>query len=122
MANTTATPMALLQDDYKQKLSNGLQSHELESVELTVYWKQENMAQRARYFQGLINRDVEAFVDVVIHRALNQQGGRMFKPTDKDHLLKSVDPDVIMEMANAILGSSDDDGSGEQELEEATKN
>lgn len=112
-------PLAILQDDYKQKLSNGLSSYTVESIGLTVYWKQENMAQRSKYFAGLLNRDMEAFVDVVLHRALNEKGGRMFKPADRDVLLKQTDPDVVVEIANSILGSGEE---AEDAIEEASKN
>ena len=121
--NKPQSVLAQMQADYKEKLSNGLQSHEMETMQgVTVYWKQENMAQRSRYYSGLLNREIEAFVDVVVHRALNAQGVRMFKPQDRDMLLKTVDPDVIMEMSNAILGSSEDDTGADKEFEEAAKN
>lgn len=112
--------LAAMQDDYKAKLSNALKSHDMKTLEgVTVYWRQENMAQRSRYYSGLLTRDIEAFVDVILHRALNAQGGRLFKPEQREQILKGTDPDVIMEMANAIL--ADAEGS-EKEFEEAAKN
>lgn len=119
-SNKPVNVLEAMKADYKTKLSNSLESHDMETLPgVTVYWKQENMAQKSRYYSGLLNRDIEAYVDVCLHRALTQQGGRMFKPTERDVLLKQTDPNVIMEMGNAILNGSPD---GDKEFEEAAKN
>lgn len=118
MSDKKQSVIATLQDDYKKKLSASMKSHEVSDLGITIYWKPENMAQRARYYSGLLKSDISAFVDVVIHRALNVQGGRMFKEADKNVLLKEVDPEILMEMANAILSNDEAD----QDYNEAAKN
>ena len=85
--------------------------------EITVFFKSHASAyQTDKYLPLLSQSKIEGYVELIITRALDAQGGRLFAPKDKVTLMRDVDPDFLTEVGNAILGV-DDEGAAEIEKE-----
>ena len=88
----------------------GMNSIEVEEWETTVYWKVGglNFAQQSKVIElQQANKGAEALVEMLIIRALNEDGKKMFKPAEKTILMNSVDPAVILKIITA-MGEDDD--------------
>ena len=93
-----------------------LNSGELQSMEVpewgtTVYWKQGglNFAQQSKVIE-LTNagKTAEALVEMLILRAIDADGKKMFKPVEKTEIMREVDPNVILKIVTA-MGEGDED-------------
>lgn len=99
-----------------KKHFHSLNSGELDSLEVsewgtTVYWKKGglNFAQQSKVIE-LTNagKTAEALVEMLILRAIDADGKKMFKPVEKTEIMREVDPNVILKIVTA-MGAGDDD-------------
>ena len=92
------------------KIANkGMESLEVPEWETTVYWKVGglNFASQSKILeQQQAGKTAEALVDMLIMRALDEDGKRMFKQGEKVILMNNVDPNVILKIVTA-MGQSD---------------
>lgn len=83
-----------------------------------VYWKIGglNFAQQSKVIE-LQNqgKSADALVEMMIMRALDSEGKRMFKLAEKTELMREVDPNVILKVVTA-MGESETDVSGEDPI------
>lgn len=90
--------------------SGELQSLEVPEWETTVYWKIGglNFAQQSKVIE-LTNagKTAEALVEMLILRALDSDGKKMFKPVEKTEIMREVDPNIILKIVTA-MGEDDD--------------
>jgi hypothetical protein len=90
--------------------SGDLQSLEVPEWETTVYWKVGglNFAQQSKVIE-LTNagKTAEALVEMLILRALDSDGKKMFKPVEKTEIMREVDPNIILKIVTA-MGEDDD--------------
>ena len=102
---------------------HSLNTGEMDSIEVpewqtTVYWKKGglNFAQQNKIIE-LTNagKTAEALVEMLILRALDEEGKRMFKPVEKTEIMREVDPNIILKIVTA-MGSGDDAITGEDAL------
>lgn len=98
-----------------KKHFHSLNSGDLESIEVsewgtTVYWKKGglNFAQQSKIIE-LTNqgKTAEALVEMLILRAIDSDGKKMFKPVEKTEIMREVDPNVILKIVTA-MGEDDD--------------
>ena len=98
-----------------KKHFHSLNSGDLESIEvsewgMTVYWKKGglNFAQQSKIIE-LTNqgKTAEALVEMLILRAIDSDGKKMFKPVEKTEIMREVDPNVILKIVTA-MGEDDD--------------
>lgn len=66
-----------------------------------------NVTQSDKYIPLMQQNKTEGYVELVITRALNEDGSKMFLPKDKSSLMRDVDPDFIVDLGNKILGVDD---------------
>ena len=85
----------------------------------TVYYKnksafKDQSAIMQLHQQGKV---VEALVETIIVKALNQDGTKMFQPAERVVLLNQVDPEVLVKIATELNKVEDD-----YDLDETVKN
>lgn len=92
---------------FKTKLTDKLESIEVPEWETTVYFKGSATLKQTEEVVALHreNKVAEALAAVLISRALNEDGTKMFTIADKFDLMNSVDPEVITTVASHILNS-----------------
>lgn len=92
------------------KIANkGMDSIEVPEWDTTIYWKIGglNFASQSKILeQQQAGKTAEALVDMLIMRALNEEGKKLFKPAEKTIIMNSVDPNVILKIVTA-MGQSD---------------
>lgn len=71
--------------------------------DVTIHAKPLNMREKAQIFKGVADNDLKALVDVLILKATDADGNRLFSAEDKHPLLRKADPDVIARVATEIL-------------------
>ena len=106
---------------FREKLAGELGFYEVaewvvKGKPIKIYFKPAmNMAQQER-IQAMASNDKqgEAVCETLIQRALNEDGTRMFRSTDKLELMRHVDPSVLSKIILAMVEDSD--------VEEAAKN
>jgi hypothetical protein len=103
-----------------KKHFHSLNSGEMESLEVpewgtTVYWKKGglNFAQQNKVIE-LTNqgKTAEALVEMLILRALDEDGKKMFKAVEKNEIMREVDPNIILKIVT-VMGADDDTVSAE---------
>lgn len=89
--------------------NKGMDSIEVEEWDTTVYWKIGglNFASQAKVIElQQSGKTAEALVEMLVMRALTEDGKKMFKPAEKTIIMNSVDPNVILKIVTA-MGESD---------------
>lgn len=66
------------------------------------------LAQKNRLYKMAKDDDLGLMVEVLIMKAKDAQGNNLFSRADKPDLMRSCDPDVLMRIANSIMGSDED--------------
>jgi hypothetical protein len=69
---------------------------------LEIFYTPMNLAEKRKLFRLMKNDDVGALADLLIMKAKDADGERLFKPEDKDDFLFKVDPDVLSDVASKI--------------------
>ncbi len=77
-----------------------------------------NVSQTDKYLSKLSENKIEGYVELLIARAYDKTGGKMFAPKDKPLLMREVDPEFLTEVGNAILGVDEESA---QEIEKETR-
>ena len=107
-----------------KKHFHSLNSGELNSIdvpewETKVYWKMGglNFAQQSKVIE-LTNagKTAEALVEMLILRAINADGKKMFKQVEKNEIMREVDPDIILKVVTAMNDVEEDVVSAEEAL------
>jgi hypothetical protein len=107
-----------------KKHFHSLNSGELNSIdvpewETKVYWKMGglNFAQQSKVIE-LTNagKTAEALVEMLILRAMNADGKKMFKQVEKNEIMREVDPDIILKVVTAMNDVEEDVVSAEEAL------
>lgn len=55
-----------------------------------------------KYYEAIRKEGFESLVDVLVLRARDEQGMKMFRPSDRKKLMGQVAPDVITKTVNAM--------------------
>ena len=107
-----------------KKHFHSLNSGELNSIdvpewETKVYWKMGglNFAQQSKVIE-LTNagKTAEALVEMLILRAIDADGKKMFKQVEKNEIMREVDPDIILKVVTAMNDVEEDVVSAEEAL------
>lgn len=110
-----------LVQDFSDK-TRETKSHKCPMTGETFYFKPKpNVLQQDKYLGLIAQSLISGYVELVVLRCLDKNGTRLFKPADKQKLLSSVDPDILISWGNVML---DADAAEEPNLTEAqaTKN
>ena len=95
---------------FKTKLTDKLEWVECPEWETKIYFKGSATLKQTEEVVALHreNKVAEALAQVLISRALKEDGSKMFTIADKFDLMNSVDPDVVTRMATHILNIEPD--------------
>jgi hypothetical protein len=92
------------------EISNkGIDNLHVPEWDTTVYWKVGglNFASQSKIIElQQKGQSAEALIEMLIMRALNKDGKKMFRPLEKPILMRDVDPNVILQIVTA-MGESD---------------
>lgn len=89
--------------------NKGMESLDVPEWGTTVYWKTGglNFASQAKVIElQQSGKTAEALVEMLLMRALDENGKRMFKTAEKTVIMNQVDPNVILKIVTA-MGESD---------------
>lgn len=92
------------------EISNkGMESFEVPEWDTTVYWKVGGLnfaSQSAVIELQNAGKSADALVEMMLIRALDKDGNKMFSKMEKPVLMNQVDPNVILKIVTA-MGESD---------------
>jgi len=89
---------------FKDKLGGKLLKYHSEDWGMDIYYKATASLAVENKIMSLQqqNKTAEALVESVISKALDENGEKLFKPTDRAEFLHSVDPQVIIKVATVL--------------------
>ena len=76
-----------------------------EGQSLVIYSKPFTLGEKRGLFKNAKNDDLGVLVDVIVLKARDANGDKIFKLDDKLTLLNSADPEVIGRVATAMLNT-----------------
>tara|TARA_B100001057_G_scaffold495832_2_gene595742 strand:- start:207 stop:617 length:411 start_codon:yes stop_codon:yes gene_type:complete len=92
------------------EISNkGMESYEVPEWETAVYWKVGGLnfaSQSAVIELQNAGKSADALVEMLIIRALDKDGNKMFSKMEKPVLMNQVDPNIILKIVTA-MGETD---------------
>lgn len=93
-----------LKDDFE---SLGVQSIDIEHTDGTVskvFWNPITLSEKKKLFDKSANiNDVSLLADIVIMKAIDKDGKKLFSVEDKISLMHKVDSDTIAKIATAMI-------------------
>jgi len=84
----------------------GQKEIEVKEWNTVFYVKPLNLDEQRRLYEKSQNNQVEALVDLIIMKCLNEKGDKVFSLSDKQKLLMECDPIVITDLASRITNES----------------
>ena len=93
-------------EHFKSKDIKRIEVPEWETKEgkpFVIYAKPLTLAEKRRLSRDRKSDDVTLFADVLILKAEDDKGNKLYKIDDKHSLLHSADPNVVMRIAHIIL-------------------
>lgn len=86
---------------------------------LLLYYRPMTLAEKRPIFPKLQKNDLEALADIVVRKALDADGERVFSIEHKRGLMQRADSDVVARIGQAMMGVSVET---DDELADAEKN
>ena len=74
-----------------------------------IYAQPITIAELRKWYKGISSDDISVLVDVIIGKAENEEGGRVFTLEDKQPLLRTAEYSVVSRVAGEILDHADQD-------------
>lgn len=102
-------------EHFKEMANQGTVNVDVPEWGTTVYWNIGglNFAQQSKVIElQQSGKSAEALVEMMIMRALDADGKRMFKLAEKTEIMREVDPNVILKVVTA-MGDSDTELDGD---------
>lgn len=95
---------------FKSKMNNGLECFEVKEWDAKIWFKPSATIKQTEAMMKLHQegKTMEAMVEVLIMRALDEEGAPLFKSADKFELMNGVDPNVVIAIASHILNFEPD--------------
>jgi hypothetical protein len=84
----------------------GTRTIEVPEWKLTVHATPVTLAEKNRLYRKAKENDMELLVDVLILKATDKDGKKLFNPEDRVVLLNKADSNVIARVANFILSEA----------------
>lgn len=76
---------------------------------LYIYVTPLTLAQKNRLYKMAKDDDLGLMVEALIMKAKDKEGNQLFTRNDKPDLMRNCDPNVLIRVANNIIGESDED-------------
>jgi hypothetical protein len=86
--------------------SIGNRTIEVPEWKLTIHAAPVTLSEKNRLYRKAKDSDMELLVDVLILKATDEKGEKLFRPEDKIVLLNGASSNVVARVANAILAES----------------
>ena len=83
--------------------SLGTKRIEVPEWKLTIFSTPVTLAEKNKLYRKSRENDMELLVDVLIAKATNEKGGKLFDVDHRLTLLNKADSNIIARVANAIL-------------------
>lgn len=106
------TVLSKAKEHFKEIANQGMGHIEIPEWETTVYWRIGglNFASQSKIIElQNAGKSAEALVEMMIMRAIDSEGAKLFKLAEKTEIMREVDPNIILKVVTA-MGDSDDDG------------
>lgn len=96
----------LVKKQFQSKIAGKLNHHYVEEWELDVYYRSTtSLKQEARIVElSTQGKNVEALVEAVITKALDEAGKPLFTQYDKAALMNEADPAVVLKLSRVLNG------------------
>ena len=107
---------------FKEIANQGTAHIDIPEWGTTVYWNISglNFAQQSKVIElQQSGKSAEALVEMMIMRAMDADGKRMFKLAEKTEIMREVDPNMILKVVTAM---GDSDTEADDELSDPVKN
>mgnify|MGYP001200103553 FL=1 len=91
-----------------------IQSYYVEEWDLKIFWKPLTLGETAKLFKVSKEDSLTMMAMVLIYKALDEEGNKIFSIDDKPALLNNVDRNVLVKVAQLM--------TGEDTLEDTKKN
>tara|TARA_Y100001973_G_C4953074_1_gene211241 strand:- start:183 stop:503 length:321 start_codon:yes stop_codon:yes gene_type:complete len=91
-----------------------IQSYYVEEWDLKIFWKPLTLGETAKLFKVSREDSLTMMAMVLIYKALDEEGNKIFSIDDKPALLNNVDRNVLVKVAQLM--------TGEDTLEDTKKN
>ena len=101
--------------DYLEGAINHFKHQEIKIIEVeewgltgedAIYVKPFTLLEKSEIFKGSETSDLTVLIDIIVKKAENKDGEKMFDLESKIKMKKFVDPDIISRVATQILGSN----------------
>jgi len=109
-------------DDNKPDYFSGIRDHftglETKIIEVpewglvgdkAIYCKPFNMMEKTKIFKGVTATDVNVLIDVIIEKACDKDGNKMFDASNILGFKTKADTNIIADVANKIMGTQNVD-------------
>ena len=84
--------------------------------EKAIHCKPFNMLKKQKIFKGATNTNLTVLIDVIIEKALTQNGDKMFTGSDVLAFKTKADTNIIADVSTKIMGTDNDN------IEDSKKN
>lgn len=109
------TVLSKAKEHFKEIANQGTAHIDVPEWDTVVYWNIGglNFAQQSKVIElQQSGKSAEALVEMMIMRAQDSEGKRMFKLAEKTEIMREVDPNVILKVVTA-MGDSDTEVDGD---------
>lgn len=89
--------------------SLGTRKIEVPEWKLTIYATPVTLSEKNRLYRKSKENDMELLADVIVMKAQNEKGEKLFTIEHKPTLLNKADSNIVARVANAILAADSPD-------------
>ena len=94
---------------FKEKLAGKLYKYHCDEWDMDIYYQASSSMRIESKIMSLTQngKAADALVESIILKALDQDGNRLFKETDRAALMNEADPQVIIKVASQLNNTDD---------------
>lgn len=97
----------LVTKHFQGKIAGQLNKYHVEEWGLDVYFRTTSTLKQESKIVELSSqgKTIEALVETIISKSLDEEGKQLFSPHDRAALLNEADPAVVLQLSRALNGS-----------------
>lgn len=97
----------MVKNHFASRIAGSLKSYHVKEWETTVYYRTvTSLRQEAKIVElTTAGKTVEALVEGILTKSLDEHGKLMFSPYDKSVLMNEADPQVILDLSRVLNGA-----------------
>jgi hypothetical protein len=106
MTNPKLSPIQKIQNHFQSKISGGLNKTHVEEWGLDIFYREITTLKQESQIVELSTqgKTVEALVQSIINKALDENGKPLFASGDKAALMNEADPSVVLNLSRILNG------------------